>query len=54
MLRAGDVALDLRTHRASVGDKVVELTAREFALAETFLCPRAGCCPASSRPESGG
>jgi DNA-binding response OmpR family regulator len=36
-LEAGDVSLDLRTRRARVGDRVVELTAREFALAETFL-----------------
>jgi DNA-binding response OmpR family regulator len=37
LLRAGDLTLDLRTRRASVGDRTVELTAREFALAETFL-----------------
>jgi DNA-binding response OmpR family regulator len=37
LLRAGDVTLDLRTRRASVGGRTVELTAREFALAETFL-----------------
>ncbi|HVL97664.1 MAG TPA: response regulator transcription factor [Egibacteraceae bacterium] len=37
VLRAGPVALDLRTRRASVGAGTVELTAREFALAETFL-----------------
>jgi DNA-binding response OmpR family regulator len=37
LLRVGDVALDLRTRRASVGDRTVELTAREFTLAETFL-----------------
>jgi DNA-binding response OmpR family regulator len=37
VLRAGDVTLDLRTRRATVGDRTVELTAREFALAETFL-----------------
>jgi two-component system copper resistance phosphate regulon response regulator CusR len=37
VLEAGDVALDLRSRRASVGDRVVELTAREFALAEVFL-----------------
>jgi two-component system copper resistance phosphate regulon response regulator CusR len=36
-LEAGEVSLDLRTRRARVGDRVVELTAREFALAETFL-----------------
>jgi DNA-binding response OmpR family regulator len=37
VLRAGDAALDLRTRRVSVGDRSVELTAREFALAETFF-----------------
>ncbi len=37
VLRAGDSALDLRTRRVSVGDRSVELTAREFALAETFF-----------------
>ncbi|HMG40423.1 MAG TPA: response regulator transcription factor [Acidimicrobiales bacterium] len=37
LLRCGAVTLDLRTRRATVGDRSVELTAREFALAETFL-----------------
>ncbi len=37
LLRAGGVSLDLRTRRAKVGGRWVELTAREFALAETFL-----------------
>ncbi|MGK2947795.1 MAG: response regulator transcription factor [Acidimicrobiales bacterium] len=37
VLRAGQVSLDLRSRRASVGDRVVELTAREFALLEAFL-----------------
>jgi DNA-binding response OmpR family regulator len=37
VLRAGSVSLDLRSRRASVGDRIVELTAREFALLETFL-----------------
>lgn len=37
MLRAGDVTLDLRTRRATVGERVVELTAREYALLETLL-----------------
>ena len=45
ILRAGGVTLDLRSRRASVaispeqggGQRTVELTAREFALAETFL-----------------
>jgi DNA-binding response OmpR family regulator len=37
VLRAGDVSLDLRTRRATVGDRTVELTAREFALAEALF-----------------
>ena len=37
VLTAGDLSLDLRTRRASVGDRTVDLSAREFALAETFL-----------------
>ncbi|MBA3604548.1 MAG: response regulator transcription factor [Acidimicrobiia bacterium] len=37
VLLAGGVTLDLRSRRASVGDRVVELTAREFALMEVFL-----------------
>lgn len=37
VLAAGAVQLDLRTRRARVGNELVELTAREFALAETFL-----------------
>ena len=37
VLRAGDVALDLRTRRARVADRTVDLTAREFTLAEVFL-----------------
>jgi len=37
VLQAGGVSLDLRTRRAAVGDRMVELTAREFALLETFL-----------------
>jgi DNA-binding response OmpR family regulator len=37
MLRAGEVVLDLRARRATVGDRCVELTAREFALAETLM-----------------
>src|SRR5919106_5752515 len=36
-LRAGDVALDLFTRRARVGEREVELSAREFALAEVFF-----------------
>jgi two-component system, OmpR family, copper resistance phosphate regulon response regulator CusR len=37
MLRSGEVTLDLRTRRAAVGDRTVELTAREFALLENLL-----------------
>ncbi|MGE3620662.1 MAG: response regulator transcription factor [Acidimicrobiia bacterium] len=37
VIEVGDVRLDLRTRRARVGERLVELTAREFALAETFL-----------------
>ena len=37
MLRAGGVTLDLRTRRADVAGASVELTAREFALTETFM-----------------
>ena len=36
-LSVGDVVLDLRTRRAQVRGRSVELTAREFTLAETFL-----------------
>lgn len=38
VLKAGDVRLDLKTRRATVGDRTVQLTAREFALLETLLC----------------
>jgi len=37
VLRSGSLTLDLRTRRARVGDRTVELTAREFALTETLL-----------------
>jgi DNA-binding response OmpR family regulator len=37
VLTAGSIQLDLRSRRASCGDRVVELTAREFALLETFM-----------------
>ncbi|MPZ99520.1 MAG: response regulator [Dehalococcoidia bacterium] len=36
-LEAGDVLLDLRTRRATVAGRTVELSAREFALAEMFV-----------------
>jgi two-component system copper resistance phosphate regulon response regulator CusR len=37
VLTRGDLSLDLRTRRATVEGRVVELTARESALAEAFL-----------------
>jgi DNA-binding response OmpR family regulator len=37
VLTAGSVSLDLRTRRATVGERCVELTAREFTLIEMFL-----------------
>jgi DNA-binding response OmpR family regulator len=37
VLRAGDLALDLRTRRATVGSHTVELSAREFTMLEVFL-----------------
>jgi two-component system copper resistance phosphate regulon response regulator CusR len=37
VLRVGDAALDLRTRRLTVEGRTVELTAREFALAEVFF-----------------
>jgi DNA-binding response OmpR family regulator len=37
VLRVSGASLDLLGRRATVGDRTVELTAREFALAETFF-----------------
>ena len=37
VLRAGDLALDLRTRRAAVGGRTIELSAREFTMLEVFL-----------------
>jgi two-component system, OmpR family, copper resistance phosphate regulon response regulator CusR len=37
VLRHGDLQLDLRTRRAHVDGRTVELSAREFALTETFM-----------------
>ncbi len=37
VLGHGDLTLDLRTRRATVGGRSVDLSAREFALAEEFL-----------------
>lgn len=36
-LQVGDVTLDLRTRRARMGDQEVELSAREFSLAELLF-----------------
>lgn len=36
-LTHGDIVMDLRTRRVHVGDRLIELSAREFTLAETFL-----------------
>jgi two-component system copper resistance phosphate regulon response regulator CusR len=37
LLEVAGLRLDLRTRRAAVGDRQVDLSAREFALAEEFL-----------------
>lgn len=37
VLEVGELTLDLRTRRATVGERTMEVTAREFALAETFM-----------------
>jgi two-component system, OmpR family, copper resistance phosphate regulon response regulator CusR len=37
VLQVGGASLDLRTRRARIGDKLIELTAREFAMAEMFF-----------------
>jgi DNA-binding response OmpR family regulator len=37
VLTYGDLSLDLRTRRAAVAGRTVDLSAREFTLAETFL-----------------
>jgi len=37
VLRIGDASLDLRTRQAVVADKTLDLSAREFALAEVFF-----------------
>jgi DNA-binding response OmpR family regulator len=36
-LAAGGVHLDLRTRRATIGERQIDLSAREFALAEIFM-----------------
>ncbi len=40
VLTAGDLSLDLRTRKAKVQGRVVDLSAKEFALAETFFLHR--------------
>jgi DNA-binding response OmpR family regulator len=46
VLSHGDLSLDLRTRRAVAGSRTVDLTAREFTLAEVFLRqPRTGAQP---------
>jgi DNA-binding response OmpR family regulator len=37
LLTAGDIVLDLRTRQARVNNRLIELSAREFTLIETFL-----------------
>jgi two-component system copper resistance phosphate regulon response regulator CusR len=37
VLRQGEISLDLRTRRATVAGRTVDLSAREFGLAELFL-----------------
>ncbi|NJM74006.1 MAG: response regulator transcription factor [Scytonema sp. RU_4_4] len=37
ILKAHNVVLDLRTRKARVGDQIIDLATREFALAETFF-----------------
>jgi DNA-binding response OmpR family regulator len=37
ILKVGNISLDLRTRKAKVGDRLVELPAREFTLAEVFF-----------------
>jgi DNA-binding response OmpR family regulator len=37
LLCAGDIMLDLRTRKGKVGDRCIELAAREFTLAEIFV-----------------
>ena len=37
VLRRGDIALDLRTRRAAVGSRTVQLSAREFTMLELFM-----------------
>jgi DNA-binding response OmpR family regulator len=36
-LQAGEIVLDLRTRKVSIGDREIDLPAREFTMAETFF-----------------
>jgi len=37
VLTVGEASLDLRTRQVKLGERIIELTAREFALAEMFI-----------------
>lgn len=37
VIQLGDIVLDLRTRKVVVGDRTIDLPAREFTLAETFF-----------------
>jgi two-component system, OmpR family, response regulator QseB len=37
VIQIGDIVLDLRTRKVIVGDRTIDLPAREFTLAETFF-----------------
>lgn len=37
LLKVGDIVLNLRTRKVRVGDHLIDLAAREFSMAETFL-----------------
>jgi DNA-binding response OmpR family regulator/HAMP domain-containing protein len=54
VLRVGRLALDLRTRRLEVDGRSLELTAREFTLAETFLRTPGRCCRVSSSSATSG
>jgi len=55
VLTHGDLSLDLRTRRARVGDRTVDLSAREFSLTEMFPAQRRpGAVPrAAAQPRVG-
>ena len=38
VLRVGNIVLDLHTRQVRVGDRVLELSAKEFIMLEVFLC----------------